>query len=217
MRLKTLLCAIVLFNPLSAHAITAQVTGGSTSVLFGNGALDAIGLEIFSVTPNVMGALGPNSVAFGINPPNAIDPALSTTFTYDSDAFAPFAGAIEHSGRVSFNDGTVTVGDFTIRAAENRPDGASGFVVESTFGLAGILFDIANPIVEPFENSLTIASDIWVSPELASILGNDDFAGVDAGMALVVAKSMAIPLPAVAWLFPAGLIAGLGWMRRQPA
>ena len=217
MRAKLLVLAIVSLVPLNSHAITAQVEGGSTSVLFGNGALQAIGLEIFSVTPNVMGVLGPNSVAFGINPRNAIDPALSTTLTYDSDAFAPFDGAIEHSGRVSFNGGAVTVGDFTIRAVENRPAGASGFVVESTFGLAGILFDIANPIIEPFENSLTIAADILVSPELADILGNTDFAGVDAGMALVVAKSMAIPLPAVGWLFLGGLCAFIPKIRRRAA
>lgn len=32
---------------------------------------------------------------------------------------------------------------------------------------------------------------------------------------LVTVRAMNIPLPAVAYLFPAGLIAGLGWMRRR--
>jgi hypothetical protein len=30
-------------------------------------------------------------------------------------------------------------------------------------------------------------------------------------------SSLTIPLPAAAWLFPAGLLAGLGWMRRRTA
>lgn len=215
MHIKLLLIAIVSLVPLNAFAITAQVEGGTTSVLFGNGALGAIGLELYSVTPNVQGDLGPNSVAFGINPRNAIAPSLSTSLTYDSVTFAPFDGAINHTGRVSFNGGSVTVGDFTIKAESNRPTGASGFVVESTFGLAGILFDIANPIIEPFENALTIAGDIWVSPELADILGNSDFAGVDAGMALVVANSMAVPIPAAGWLFLGGACAFLPKLRRR--
>ena len=215
MRAKLLLLTLIALVPLNSHAITAQVIGGQTSVLFGNGALDALGLEISSVTPNIWGDLGPNSVLFGINPRNAIDPALSTTFEYESNGFAPFAGAIEHSGRIAFNDGAIVVGDFTINAPGGRPDGTSGFVVTSTFGLEGlVLFDIANPIIEAFENSLTIAADILVSPELAAAL-NSDLAGADAGMALVVAKSMAIPLPAVGWLFFGGLCAFLPKIRRR--
>ena len=215
MRAKFLLLAIIALAPLNSHAITTQVIGGQTSVLFGNGALDALGLEISSVTPNIWGDLGPNSVLFGINPRNAIDPALSTTFEYDSDNFSPFSGAIEHSGRIAFNDGAIVVGDFTIRAADGRPDGTSGFVVESTFGLAAILFDIANPIIEAFPNSLTIAADILVSPELAGALSAEQLAGADAGMALVVAKSLAIPLPAVGWLFLGGLCAFIPKIRRR--
>lgn len=217
MRFKLALLLLITCAPLSSHAITAQVVGGQTSVLFGNGALETLGLEISSVTPNVWGDLGPNSVAFGINPRNAIDPSLSTTFEYESDDFfAFFAGAIEHTGRVAFNDGAIVVGDFTIEAPGGRPADASGFVVTSTFGLEGlILFDLANPIIEAFENSLTIAADIWVSPELADALSAPQFAGEDAGMALVVAKSMPIPLPAVGWLFLGGLGVILPKIRRR--
>jgi hypothetical protein len=209
------LAAIVLLAalPLAGQATTVQVEGGQTSVLFGNGALASLGLEITSVTPNVKGDLGPRSVSFGINPRNAIGDALDTTFNYDSPSFAPFSGAIEHSGRVQFN-GSIEVGDFTIRAAEDRPDGTSGFVVESTYGLLGILFDLANPIIEAFDDSLVIAADILVSPELAAVLEDPEAAGTDAGMALVVAHSTVVPIPAAAWMFGSAL-GLLGWVRRR--
>jgi hypothetical protein len=209
----TILTAFLVFAmPLATHAAAIQVEGGQTSVLFGNGALDALGLSITSVTPNVGGNLGPNSVSFGINPRNAIGGALDTTFIYDSPNFAPFSGAIEHSGRIQFNS-AIEVGDFTIRAASGRPTGTSGFVVESTFGLNAILFDIANPIIEAFDNSLVIAADILVSPELARVLEDMDLAGVDAGMALVDATSTVVPIPAAVWLFGSGLLGLAGFSR----
>lgn len=202
--------------PFTTHAATVQIEGGQTSVLFGNGALDSLGLSITSVTPNVGGNLGPNSVSFGINPRNAIGGALDTTFIYNSPDFSPFSGTIEHSGRVQFN-GTIEVGDFTIRAASGRPTGTSGFVVESTFGLNAILFDIANPIIEAFDNSLVIAADILVSPELAGFLGASGLAGVDAGMALVDAHSTVVPIPASLWLFGSGLLWLAGIARKKTA
>lgn len=202
--------------PYTTHAATVQIEGGQTSVLFGNGALDSLGLSITSVTPNVGGNLGPNSVSFGINPRNAIGGALDTTFIYNSPDFSPFSGTIEHSGRIQFN-GTIEVGDFTIRAASGRPTGTSGFVVESTFGLNAILFDIANPIIEAFDNSLVIAADILVSPELAGFLGASGLAGVDAGMALVDAHSTVVPIPASLWLFGSGLLWLAGIARKKTA
>jgi hypothetical protein len=212
---KSLAVLVVSFAlPLATQAATIQVEGGQTSVLFGNGALASLGLEITSVTPNITGDLGPNSVAFGINPRNAIGDALDTTFIYDSPDFAPFSGAIEHTGRVQFND-SIEVGDFTIRAAADRPTDTSGFVVESTFGLEAILFDIANPIIEAFEDSLVIAANILVSPELAAVLGNEAAAGVDAGMALVTANSTVVPVPAAVWLFGSGLLGLVGIARRK--
>jgi len=208
--------ALLLAIPFTTQAAMIQVEGGQTSVLFGNGALATLGLEITSVTPNVTGDLGPNSVAFGINPRNAIGDALNTTFIYDSPEFAPFSGAIEHTGRVQFND-SIEVGDFTIRAADGRPAGTSSFVVESRFGLNAILFDIANPIIEAFDNSLVIAGDLLVSPELAAALENEAAAGADAGMALVVANSTVVPIPAAVWLFGSGLLGMIGIARGKKA
>jgi len=211
------LAALVLMAalPLSANAASVNVTGGETSVLFGNGALASLGLEITSVTPNVQGALGPNSVSFGINPRNAIGDALDTTFTYTAPGFNPQSGAIEHSGRVQFND-SIEVGDFSIVEAEGRGEGTSGFVVVSNYGVEGILFDLANPIIEAFENSLVIAADLLVSPELAAVLENEAAAGADAGMALVVANAAVVPIPAAAWMFGSAL-GLLAWVRRRVA
>lgn len=216
------LAAIALFTflPLAGQAASVMVEGGETSVLFGNGALASLGLEITSVTPNVKGVLGPNSLSFGINPRNAIGDALDTTFIYSTPSFSPFKGAIEHSGRLQFNGsgasttGPIEVGDFTIRFAEDRPDGTSGFVMQSNYGLMGILFDIANPIIEAFDNSLVIAGDILVSPEFAGILERPSAAGTDAGMALIVADSAIVPIPAAAWMFGSAL-GLLGWVRRR--
>ncbi|MEM8845454.1 MAG: hypothetical protein AAGB35_10495 [Pseudomonadota bacterium] len=210
------LIMLMIATPVTGHAVITQVVSGEdskTSVLFGNGALATLGLEISDVTDALSGNLGPNSVAFGINSRTAMS-GLSTTFTYDSLSFAPFSGSIEHTGSVFFNDNTIEVGNFTIRAADGRPDGTSGFVVESTVGLAAILFDIANPIIETFENSLVIGADILVSPELAGVLQNPDFAGVDAGMALVTADGSPVPIPAAAWLFMSGIL-GLIWKCRK--
>ena len=93
--------------------------------------------------------------------------------------------------------------------------------MESTFGLEAILFDIANPIIEAFDNSLVIAANILVSPELAAVLKNEAAAGADAGMALIVANSSLesppgeIPVPAAVWLFGSGLLGLVGIARRK--
>ena len=56
--------------PLSVQAETVSlVEGGQTSVLFGNGALDSLGLDIADIVDGTIspGSLGPLSVAFPIN------------------------------------------------------------------------------------------------------------------------------------------------------
>ena len=206
---KTLAALVLLVAlPLAGNAAPIQVTGGSTSVLFGNGALADLGLEVTSVTPNVKGSIGKNSVSFGINPPNAIGDALDTTFIYESDGFFPVSGAIEHSGLIQFND-SVEVGNFTIELVEDR-----GFVVKDNYSIGAILFDIADPIVEAFEDSLVIAANLLVSPELADFLGAPDAAGTDVGMALVDAHGTIVPIPAAAWMFGSAL-GLLAWVRRR--
>ncbi|MGI9342291.1 MAG: hypothetical protein ACR2QV_05540 [Gammaproteobacteria bacterium] len=226
MRLRTEVlgfAAVLMTLPFAAQATSVQVDDGQTSVVFGFGALESIGLQITGIDGATIapGSLGPNSVAFPI--------AAATTFVYEPGTLAPFAGAIEHAGGVSFTDiasGTVdlTLGDFTIGYDANRIGGANpdatGFFVQDNIDTGAILFDITNPIIEAFENSLIIAADIAISEELSDFLNSQglvsqDVTGVDAGAALVVANSSIIPVPAAVWLFGSAL-ALLGWARRKP-
>lgn len=205
--------------PLSAQAeLVSVVEDGDTSVLFGNGALASLGLGIAGVDDDtqVPGDLGPFSVAFDINDR---DEVLPTSFSYqDGDFLGTFSGTIEHSGEVDLEilatEQIVTVGDFTIGFDGSRVGGdRTGFFVLDNQDLGIILFDLANPIVEAFDVSLVIAADLLVSEELSNALGADA-AGVDAGMALVVADASVVPVPAAAWLFGSAL-ALLGWVRRR--
>ncbi len=225
---KIAFVAVLLFAaPFSAQAITIQVDSGQTSVVFGYGALDSLGLAVAGTTGSVPGGLGPNSVGFGINSRNTFGDYLETTFVYEAGDFAPFAGTIEHDGAIFLTDaatGTaaITVGDFTIGYDAGRADegsGATGFYVQDNIDTGAILFDIADPIVEAFENSLVIAANILVSPELSGLLNelgliDIDASGVDAGAALVLGNSSIVPVPAAVWLFGSAL-GLLGWVRTR--
>ena len=216
-----LLLGAGVFSVSTAHAIPADVVGGQTSVLLDAELLEsAAGLTISGVSSDVIvpGNLGTDSVAFDINSRSATAPLLPTTFTYDSDAFAPFSGTIEHLGSVFFNDGAIEVGNFTIGFDDTRvPSGVSGFFVESTVGLTGILFDIAPTDVSPAASSLEIAANLLVSAEFADILENTALTGADVGDALVQASAQAdagVPLPTTLALFALGLI-GMGYQQRR--
>ena len=225
----TIIAALAVTSvPFAAQAATvSQVEGGETSVLFGNGALATLGLAIAGVGGDIIapGSLGPLSVAFPIAPRDAA--LLPTTFTYDGMSFAPFAGTIEHTGSVTFTDAatetaSITLGNFTIgfdgdRVGEDR----TGFFVKDNLDVGDILFDIANPIVEAFDESLVITGDILVSAELSGVLNgleliDFDASGADAGLALVVADASVVPVPAAVWLFGSAL-GLLGWVRRRAA
>ena len=76
------------------------------------------------------------------------------------------------------------------------------------------MFDIADPIVEAFDNSLVIAGNLLVSPELAGLLDVEiPDGGIDAGMALV--NATVVPVPAAVWLFGSGLLGLIGIARRK--
>jgi MYXO-CTERM domain-containing protein len=188
-----------------------DVTGGQTNVLLDTATLSsAASLDLSGVSGPVIapGDLGPDSVAFPINARDAA--SLPTTFSYDA-GLADFAGTIEHSGSVLFNSGTVEVGDFTIGFDAARVGGdRSGFFVESTTGIAAILFDVANPSsVVADASSLEINADLLVSSEFATFLSDNglassDLTGADVGDAFVDA----VPAPgAVGVLGLAGLAA----------
>lgn len=181
-------------------AQNTDVTGGQTSVLLDTDLLSTVGLDLSGVSDDVgMGNLGDASVAFDINPRDAV--SQPTTFSYTVGDFAPFEGTVEHTGSVFFNMDMIEVGNFSIGFDENRIMGDnSGFFVESTTGLNAILFDVGLVTeLDPAANSLTIAGSLLVSPELATFLNNGSLAGVDVGDALVEGTS-AIPEPSTALL-----------------
>ena len=68
-------------------------------------------------------------------------------------------------------------------------------------GFATVLYGGTHPVGTEF------SFIIDYSDPNASDVGTDFF-GLGIG-------TVTIPIPAVAWLFPAGLLAGLGWMRRR--
>jgi hypothetical protein len=224
--IKLLAILFVAAVPMAGQAATVSVVeGGTTSVLFGNGALDALGLGIKGVDGTIVpGNLGPFSVAFGITGRDV--ETLPTTFSYDAgDFLGTFAGSIEHSGTIELTDAatgtaSITVGNFTIGFDAGRSDETrSGFFVQDNVDTGAVLFDIGNPIVEAFDTSLVIAADILVSQELSDTLNaleliDFDATGVDGGMALVIANGSVVPVPAAVWLF-ASALGLLGWVRRR--
>ncbi|MEL6498119.1 MAG: hypothetical protein AAF937_00945 [Planctomycetota bacterium] len=206
---------VTLAGVLVAGAAGAQVdiVGGQTNVLLDTATLSAAAsLDLSGVSGPVIapGNLGADSVAFPINSRDAA--SLPTTFSYDpSDFLGTFGGTIEHEGSVLFNNDTVEVGNFTIgfdaARAGTLGGNASGFFVESTVGIAAILFDIAAPSqLDATDTSLTIGADLLVSPEFGSFLFDNNLSssnlqGADVGDALV----QAIPAPGAAVAF-----AGMG-------
>lgn len=202
-----------------AHA-QVDITGGQTNVLLDTATLSAAAsLDLSGVSGPVIapGNLGAGSVAFPINARDAA--SLPTTFSYDpNDFLGSFSGTIEHSGSVLFNNDTVEVGNFTIgfdgARAGTLGGNASGFYVESTIGIAAVLFDIANPSqLDASQSGLVIGADLLVSPEFGAFLFDNQLSasnlqGADVGDALVEA----VPSPASGAALAVG---GLFAMRRR--
>jgi hypothetical protein len=190
---------------------------GKTSVALDLGLLANVGLVFEGVSDDVIvpGHIE-DSVAFRINSRTATDPLRPTTFIYDSDNFLPFSGTIEHQGSVFFegDPDPLEVGNFSIGFDDSRvvSSTTSGFFVESTVGLAAILFDIAPPTeLTTSDSALTIGGDLLVSPELAGVLGNEELIYVDVGDALVEGR---VPVPTTLALLAVGLAAAGGIGRR---
>ncbi|MEM7577417.1 MAG: PEP-CTERM sorting domain-containing protein [Planctomycetota bacterium] len=204
-------CAVATLA-VTASAGSVQVVGGTTSVVLDTDTLaTAASLTLSGVSPDVANSTDlAGGVAFSINATDA--PTLPTTFMYDpADFLGTFSGTIEHTGSVFFNDNNVEVGDFTIGFDGTRAVGdASGFFVESTTGIAAILFDIEAPSsLSALGDSLQIGADLLVSPEFASFLQTNslataDLTGADVGDAFV--NATAVPTPSAA----AGILLGLG-------
>ena len=210
--------AIVLAAVAGTAAAQTDVTGGQTNVLLDTATLSAAAsLDLSGVGGPVIapGNLGADSVAFPINSRTAA--SLPTTFSYDAATFpaaGSFSGAIEHEGTVLFNNDTVEVGNFTIGFDAGRVGGdRSGFFVESTTGIAAILFDVAVTGATPTDFTLDVTGDLLVSNEFANFLldnslASADLTGADVGDAFI----QAVPAPASAALLGLG---GLVATRRR--
>lgn len=186
--------------PVTSAAQTVDVVGGATSVALDTDTLSAAAnLDLSSVSAGIGAGALPGSVAFPINARDAA--TLPTTFAYTPGDFptGPFSGTIEHSGSVFFNADAIEVGDFTIGFDGARATGGnSGFFVESTTGVAAILFDTQVVTLEAAdENKLDLTVDLVVSPEFAGFLQVNagvtaDLTGADVGDARIIA---AVPEP----------------------
>ena len=162
---------------------TFEVLDGATSLFLDFTLFEVAGLIIQDATPTA----DPFSNQFQLG--FAIDPS-PTDFTFDAVPLLTASGIINHTGDITFSVGgdvNLTIGDFAIAFDENRvSDTTSGFFVADTLedGLGiDVLFDISIP--ERFfvtETDLTIAdADLLLAPELAGVLGLNDFIGADVG------------------------------------
>lgn len=195
--------ALAVFATTGLASAVSLVEGGATSVSIDTSLLaSAAGLTLSSVSPDVIspGAI-PGSVAFSINSTAAS--SLPSTFSYTSGTLAPFSGAINHSGSLLFNGDTVEVGNFSIGFDAARVAGLnSGFFVESTTGVAAILFDLANISADAVtDTSFVVSGNLAVSPEfgqflLTNALAASDLSGANVGSAQINAS--AIPEPSTA-------------------
>ena len=208
-----LLAAIISLSFINLSKAQQQfLVGGQTNVLLDTATLSSVGLDLSSVSTDVIapGDLGEGSVAFGIN--SRFD-SPATTFAYQTTNLSPFSGSIEHRGSVFFNDDTVEVGDFSIGFDPGRVAGAnSGFFVESTTGLEAILFDVETPTtLNAGPGVLEIGANLLVSSEFATVLGNSALSGADVGDAFVAGAS-AVPEPSSLAVIP---LLGLGFLLRR--
>jgi hypothetical protein len=205
------LAAVTVGAAAPAAAKSVEVIGGQTSVLLDTETLaSAASLALSGVSDDtiVPGALGEGSVAFAINGRNARE-GLPTTFAYDPrDPLNTLEGAIEHTGSVFFNDGTVEVGDFTIAADFTVADNVSGL---------GVLFDAVPDLttIVADQQRLFVEGDLEVSEAFAGFLADAGLSeglltGADVGDFQVDAT--VVPLPG-AVLFLATGVAGLAGAR----
>ncbi|MFG0305071.1 MAG: hypothetical protein ACF8Q5_02515 [Phycisphaerales bacterium JB040] len=195
---NTAIAAALAVTGTAALANDVEVADGQTSVVLDFATLEAAASLAFSSVSGDVIAPGSleGSVAFPINARDAA--MLPTTFAYDyTDFLGTFSGTIEHTGSVLFNDDTVEVGNFTIGFDAGRvgtlEGAASGFFVESTTGVAAILFDIGAPsALSAGAFELVIGADLLVSPEFGGFLFDNglseaNLAGAAVGSALVEA------------------------------
>ena len=210
----------VVFASALTFAQPVTITTGQTNVALNFDVLEsAASLEFSSVSGDVI--VPGNIPGIGEGPSVAFPITPTTDFTYDPDDFLnTFSGEITHVGSVFFNSDTVEVGDFTIGFDAARVDNAAsgtGFFVESTTGVAAILFDVTNlGPVTPTAISLDVGGDLAVSPEFGSFLFDNELSSTDL-VGAVVGNALIegiVPEPGSSTLFLLSLFGAVMARRR---
>jgi hypothetical protein len=163
-------------TPVQAQPIMAKIKSGVTSVSLDLPLLKSLDLNFKSTSNNVVKPVS-SDFFVGFN----IIPGSSFTFTGE-DKFSYFGGTIEHLGSVTFNK-ALTVGNFSIGFDQSRINNiSSGFFVKDTLKNFGdILFDIGNLVPQLNREKLKISGNLFVSPELAELLGDSKLTSVTVG------------------------------------
>jgi len=200
--LLTLTLALV--GVASCNAQSVEVTGGRTDGTFSD-SLELVGLSItgFSADTIVPSPRGVDWVGFEVNGRAATN--RPTTFAYEANVLLPVSGRLEHTGSVFMNStnpnlglGPVEIGNFSIGYDAGRVSAMnSGFFIESTVGIRGILFDIEAGTGGTFpalESGIQVESGLLVSPELATILGSPLVVGADVGAFSINGTSVPDPV-----------------------
>ena len=190
----TAILTITIFSSAS-QAQSTELTGGTISFDLDEMELAVVGLMFSGTMDAVMSPSGPDFIGFEIN---ARDAATNpTTFAYEANGtdLAPVSGTIESTGSISFNSGTTSFGNIRLGFDEDRITGSnSGFFGESTIGtFIGVVFDISNGSnINALTSSLTIEGDIFLSPELAVVVGGSTTGTIGA---FAIDATAAVPEP----------------------
>jgi hypothetical protein len=177
-------------TPVLAQSVMAKIKSGVTSVSLDLPLLKSVGLNFKSTSNNVVKPASSDFlVGFNITP--------DSNFAFSSkDKFRYLGGTIEHLGSVTFNKG-LNVGNFSIGFDQSRINNiSSGFFVKDTLPRFGdVLFDIANLVPQLNSEKLKISGNLFVSPELAELLGNPGLTSVKVGKAQINAITDAKKVP----------------------
>jgi len=145
-------------------------------------------------------------------PSFSIDCVGSTGWCVDLDGTTDTAGRLESKSVFALTPGLIYTLTFDISGNQRVPGTDS-----VTFGLIADMNEVFSDLVtksaaDPFE---TISRQISVSSSSNVRLFFDHAGGDQIGLILDNVQLTAVPLPQAAFLFPAGLIAGLAWIRRK--
>ncbi|MCB1097751.1 MAG: PEP-CTERM sorting domain-containing protein [Verrucomicrobiales bacterium] len=183
--LAGLLATCALISAASAQTVYG-IDSGVTSLTLHKAALDTLGFTIVGTSDTTTASVGYDT---GLSISTTTAAAEKFTFTADPD-FTPGPGLIEHTGTLLLGTalapaGAVTLGNFDISFDSERMTAANSgfFLTDGADFDSQILFDIGTPVSNVFNGSEWhfVDSNLFVSPEFATFLGNPALTGQDFG------------------------------------